>query len=116
MAAATVTFHSIDLEVENSVSFESSRQHIVSRIAFTITVGRASHSMTVEVRQPWGSDMEVRTAEIAPPIGSYDGPLDIVALNALIERYYEEQMTDYDAQESWSARLDVPEVDVPGAV
>jgi hypothetical protein len=89
MAKAKVVFHRIVQDTQDYRSFDSSADHMVSTLYFSLDAGgKHFDGLSVEVRQPFGTDFESEPIEVARPVGSYQGPWNHAAFSALCESYY----------------------------
>lgn len=89
MAKARVVFHRIVQDTQDYGSFDSSADHMVSTLHFSLDVGdKHFDGLSVEVRQPFGTDFESEPLEVAHPVGPYRGPWNHGAFGTLCECYY----------------------------
>jgi hypothetical protein len=89
MAKAKITFESLRQDSQDYATFEPSEAHVVSVIRFGMDVGDKHFSgLSVEVRQPYGTDYESEPLEVSPVSGGYRGPWNHVGFAALAEQYY----------------------------
>ncbi len=85
---AAILFNSLQQDSQDYGTFERSDAHVVSVIRFDMQVGpQQFRDLTVEVRQPYGTDFESEPLEVGRVAG-YDGPWDHAAFADLCERYY----------------------------
>ncbi len=65
---------------------------MVSVITFTLTIGDKSfEDLTVQVKQPVGSDSNTAPLEVSAPQG-YDGPINFNAFRDEVENYYRDKV------------------------
>ena len=89
MPTATVTFHEVVQDAQNYASFDPKDDYMVAVIKFTLKVsGRTYDGMSVEVRQPYGTDYATEPLEVGQPIGPYNGNWNHNAFADLCEGYY----------------------------
>lgn len=74
MPKAIVIFQKLILDSQDYATFDKNEEHMVSIIHFTLQVeGNQYEDMTVEVRQPYGTDYESEPIEVGEIGGSYRG-------------------------------------------
>jgi hypothetical protein len=89
MAKATVVFSRIVQDVQNYGQFDQDANYMVSTLHFSLTVGGKDYAgLSVEVRQPYGTDFEMQPLEVTKPKGSYHGPWNHAAFSNVCEEYY----------------------------
>jgi len=89
MTNAHVTFRRI---VQDSQDYGSNDEHMVSRAFFDMQIGdRAYKGLSVDIKQPVGSNFETSPLEISKPSG-YKGPFNHQAFREAVEKYYRSQV------------------------
>lgn len=85
MTIAHVTFRRL---VQDSQDYGSNDEHMVSRAFFDMRIGdRAYQDLSVDIKQPVGSNFESSPLEISKPNG-YNGQFNHQAFREAVERYY----------------------------
>jgi hypothetical protein len=86
---AKILFKSLLQDSQDYATFEHDDAHVVSVIHFDMEVGdRKFHDLSVEVRQPYGTDFETEPLEVSRISGHYRGPWNHAAFGDLCEAYY----------------------------
>lgn len=89
MPKAIVIFQKLILDSQDYATFDKNEEHMVSIIHFTLQVeGNQYEDMTVEVRQPYGTDYESEPIEVGEIGGSYRGAWNHREFADLCEKYY----------------------------
>jgi hypothetical protein len=89
MAKAKITFQSLQQDSQDHTTFEKNDAHVVSIIHFAMDLGgKHFDGLSVEVRQPYGTDFESEPLEVSRIAGDYRGPWNHAEFAALCERYY----------------------------
>ncbi|MFO7459480.1 MAG: hypothetical protein R6X07_02575 [Desulfatiglandales bacterium] len=132
MPTAKATFHSLLKDAQDYGSFGRDEKHMVSIIHFTLAVqGQVYPDMTVEVRQPYGTDYESEPLDVAQPVGTYTGPWNLMEFAEHCSRYYRNhlrglrsvvqdtgrgdvRMRDRLLVSNVMVRFELPEFDSPG--
>jgi len=85
MTNANVTFRRL---VQDSQDYGSNDEHMVSRAFFDLKIDdRAYQDLSVDIKQPVGSNFETSPLEISKPNG-YNGPFNHQAFRDAVENYY----------------------------
>jgi hypothetical protein len=89
MSKARITFQSLQQDSQDYGTFEKSDAHVVSVIRFSMDVDEKHFdNLSVEVRQPYGTDFESEPLEVSKVIGDYRGPWNHAKFAELCESYY----------------------------
>jgi len=89
MSKGKVTFQKLIQDSQDYSSFDKSQDHMVSTIHFILEVeGNRYDDMTVEVRQPYGTNYETEPIEVSEITGSYKGAWNHHQFADLCEDYY----------------------------
>jgi hypothetical protein len=89
MAKAKITFQSLRQDSQDYTTFEKSDAHVVSVINFTMDIGgKHFDGLSVEIRQPYGTDFESEPLEVSKIAGDYRGPWNHAGFAVLCEQYY----------------------------
>ena len=89
MATAKITFESLLQDSQNYGTFEQGEAHVVSVIRFSMDIADKHFSgLSVEVRQPYGTDFELQAVEVSPIAGGYRGPWNHSDSRNSLEQYY----------------------------
>jgi hypothetical protein len=89
MTTAKVTFHRMLQDTQNYHSFNKNDDHLVSILYFTLEIGgRVYPNMSVEVRQPYGTEYDNEPLEVAQPTGPYKRPWDHKKFAEMCEEYH----------------------------
>jgi hypothetical protein len=84
-----ITFESLLQDSQDYATFEQSDAHVVSVIRFSMDIaGKQFGGLSVEVRQPYGTDFESEPLEVSRVSGGYRGPWNHSGFAELAERYY----------------------------
>jgi len=89
MAKAKITFESFRQDSQDYATFEKSEAHGVSVIRFSMDIGdKHFGGLSVEVRQPYGTDFESEPLEVSRVSGGYSGPWNHAGFAELAKQYY----------------------------
>jgi hypothetical protein len=85
MKKAKVIFKKL---VQDSQDYGSNDEHMVSRAFFDLELeGKTYRDLSVDIKQPVGSDFETAPLEVSQPKG-YAGPFNHDTFQQLVEGYY----------------------------
>jgi hypothetical protein len=88
MATAKITFESLLQDSQDYATFDQSEAHVVSVIRFSMDIAdKHFGDLSVEVRQPYGTDFESEPLEVSH-VSGYRGPWNHSGFADLAERYY----------------------------
>ena len=86
---AKILFKSLRQDSQDYATFARDDAHVVSVIQFNMQIGdRQVRDLSVEVRQPYGTDFESEPLEVSKISGDYHGPWNHSGFADLCERYY----------------------------
>jgi hypothetical protein len=89
MATAKITFESLRQDSQDYATFEKSEAHVVSVVRFSMDIGdKHFGGLSVEVRQPYGTDYESEPLEVSRVSGGYRRPWNHAGFAELAEQYY----------------------------
>ncbi len=89
MSKVKVIFRKLIQDSQDYSSFDKNEDHMVSTIHFSLEVkGNQYDDMTVEVKQPYGTNYQGEPIEVSKISGSYKGAWNHDQFADLCEEYY----------------------------
>jgi hypothetical protein len=92
MSRAKVVFYSVEQKTQHIGNPDLRKDHMVSVISFDLEVDGKKYRMSVEVRQPYGTDFESEPIEVRHPDGEHRGAWNQRAFAERCEQYYRSQI------------------------